>query len=246
MSLRLQRTLVVLAGLLISGAMVLLGLWQMDVFRSQGRQTADDLARQPPVVLTSHLTGTDASSVFGRQVRVTGTFLPAEQFHAGSRYPLRVVTAFQIENGPVVPVVRGLRGRLAEAPAPPPGTVTVTGVILPSENEPDRSGTPAQDLPDDTIPKIRLPQVAQSWPSPLMNGYITLGEADAKVQGIEPAPVVLPEFEGRARNSGYALQWWVFAGGALVFSVVVARSLKEPSGPSGPAERPVVDPGATD
>ena len=41
--------------------------------------------------------------------------------------------------------------------------------------------------------------------------------------GLEPAESKLPEVEGTAMHQGYALQWWVFAGAAVAFSIVVAR-----------------------
>ncbi|WP_203567507.1 SURF1 family protein [Aestuariimicrobium ganziense] len=227
MSVRFKRVAVVSAGTIVCLAMMVLGLWQMDVFRNQGRQSAEEITKLPPVPLVEHLNDTDASTVFGRQVTLTGSFIPDEQFHAGEAYPLRVVTAFKLDSGQVVAVVRGQRGLSDEVTPAASGPVTVTGVLLPSENDRARGGIPAQDLPGDTIAKIRLAHVAQYWPGPLVNGYVTLSEADAKSQGLQPAPVVLPELEGRARNGGYALQWWVFAAAALAFSIVVARSIKE-------------------
>jgi len=223
----LRRVLVVAAGVLVCLGMVALGLWQMDVFRAQGRASAAELTAMAPVPLTEHLEGTDAGSVFGRQVILTGEFLGEHQITVGTSYPVRVATAFRLSDGTHVAVVRGQIGKGGTASPAPTGRVSVTGILLPSENEPDRS-TPAPGLPEGTVPRLRLATVAQRWPSPLVNGYVTLNAEDATAQHMTPATVVLPELEGSARNGGYALQWWVFAAAALVFSVLVARSIKDP------------------
>ena len=47
--------------------------------------------------------------------------------------------------------------------------------------------------------------------------------AESAAQGLEPAPVVLPEGSGRLRNGAYALQWWVFAAFAVGLAIRMAR-----------------------
>ena len=86
----------------------------------------------------------------------------------------------------------------------------------------------------DGIGSVRIPQLAQRWPGPLVEGYVTLGPADAQTQGLQPAPTLLPEGRGRLRNGAYALQWWLFAGFTLVMAVRMARDVGRSPAP-GPA-----------
>lgn len=72
---------------------------------------------------------------------------------------------------------------------------------------------------------MRLAQLAQLWPEPLIPGFITLDSAEAARQGLQPAAVNLPTGEGSWRNSGYALQWWVFALFALGMTIKIAQGM---------------------
>ena len=70
---------------------------------------------------------------------------------------------------------------------------------------------------------LRVQELAQTWPSPLVGGYVTLSAADSAAQGLAEAPLLLPAAEGSPTHRGYALQWWVFAAGAIAFGVYTAR-----------------------
>ena len=72
---------------------------------------------------------------------------------------------------------------------------------------------------------VRVPELAQTWPGPLVDGFVTLSADDAARQGLEPAPLALPEGRGRLRNGAYAMQWWLFAGFAVVMAARIARDL---------------------
>lgn len=72
---------------------------------------------------------------------------------------------------------------------------------------------------------VRLPQLAQLWPQPLLPGFITLDAPAAARQGLQPATVSLPTGEGSWRNSGYALQWWAFALFTLGMSIRIAQGM---------------------
>ena len=71
-----------------------------------------------------------------------------------------------------------------------------------------------------------MTQLAQQWPGPLIDGFVTLSAADATAQGLEPAQARLPEARGRLRNAAYAGQWWLFAAFTLVMAVRMARDLR--------------------
>ena len=218
--LRVRQALIVLVGLVLAGVMVLLGLWQLDVYHAQGQAQASRRASQPPVELsTVAQAGAAVADGYGRPVTMTGRYLPEAQVLvplADSPGSYRVVSGLRLPDGDVVPVVRGVLTGLA-APAPPPGDQAASGLLLPSEE------APAGDLPAGQLSSVRIPTLAQQWPGPLVSGFVTLSAADAAAQGLAPAPVELPQASGRLRNGAYALQWWVFAAFALGLAIRMAR-----------------------
>lgn len=211
---------VILVGLMLAGVMVVLGIWQLDVYHSQGRAQSERRAAEPAVPLASVA---QPSAVigegYGRQVTFSGHYLPDVQLlvpldDAGTGY--RVLSALQLDTGGVLPVVRGVVPAAA-LPALPAGTIEGTGVLLPSEE------APPGELPANQLSSVRIPTLAQQWPGPLLTGYVTLSATEAAAQGLPPAPLDLPQSSGRLRNGAYALQWWVFAAFAVGMAVKVAR-----------------------
>lgn len=222
MPLRVKQSLVLLAGVLAAAVMVGLGLWQLQVFTDQGNASAQARAQQPPAPLLDFV-GTDGTvgDIYGKPVSVSGRYLPDQQQRVlGSDGVVRVLSALELTDGRVLPVVRGTVPQGAAAPTPPSGERTEVGIFLPSEaanDDPLASGY--------TLGSVRLPQLAQLWRQPLLPGFITLDGPASAAQGLSPATVSLPEGEGSWRNSGYALQWWVFALFALGMTGKIAHSM---------------------
>jgi surfeit locus 1 family protein len=211
--------LIVAGGVVVALVMGWLGLWQAQVFVDQGKSAAAAITGEPVRTLDASVTGDDIGDLWGHTVAVTGHYLPAQQvLVVGEDGSARVVTAFQLGDGRVVATARGV-GRGTEVP--PGGDLTQTGVFLPTEAAADRT------VPAGTYGSVRLQALAQVWPQPVVSGYLTLDAAEAKAQGLTPAPVVLPTLQGKERNAGYALQWWAFAAFALVMSVLVARNYRK-------------------
>ena len=127
---------------------------------------------------------------------------------------VRLLTAFQLADGRVVAIVRGLGPADGDGPAPPSGAVTQTGIFLPTEAAADHA------VPPGTYASVRLPQIVQEWPQRLVPGFVTLDRDQAQAQGLYPATAILPTGEGSLQNLGYALQWWVFAAFALLYGIV--------------------------
>lgn len=220
---RLRQAAVVAVGVVLAAVMVLLGLWQLDVYHEQGRRSADRRAAAPAVPLGSVApAGAPVRDGYGRAVTFTGHYEPALQLLvpvAGQPSRFRVLTGLRQPDGSVVPVVRGLVVG-GSSPIPPPGSLDQTGVLLPSEDDADRTSLPAGQLA-----AVRLPALAQTWPGPLINGYVTLSASGAAAQQLDVAVPDLPEGRGRLQNGAYAIQWWVFAAFALGMAVRIARDL---------------------
>ena len=219
MKTRLQQVLLVTVGAVAAIVCVILGLWQMQVFVDGGNRTIAERAAQAPVSLAENMDAHDITGdVFGKPVFAEGRYVPQLQFiiQDSEDQPRRVLAALELADGRVLPVVRGVVAEGAAVPPPPPGTVVQTGILLPGEGDVDAG--------PDALESVRLPLLAQKWPDHhLVPGFITLTADDAEAQGLEPAPVHLPEGEGSVRNSAYALQWWVFGAFALGLSLRIAH-----------------------
>lgn len=217
----LKQTGVVALGVVLAAAMVVLGVWQLDVYQRQGNDAALRRAAAPPVALSAVAPpGGTVDDGYGRRVTFSGTYEPGLQVVVPGDRGYRVLTGLRQADGSVVAVVRGAEPGPG-SPVPPTGTVSRTGVLLPSEETAESTAV----LPDGQIGSVRLPTLAQTWPSPLVNGFVTLDADGSSAEGLSPVEVDLPEGQGRLRNGAYALQWWVFAAFALGMSIRVARDI---------------------
>lgn len=215
---RSKQVLLVGVGALLAGVMVFLGLWQMQVFVDKGNRSVEDRAAQSPVPLAEHLgSAGEVGDIYGKQVTFTGVYLPEQEIRIPSVNGNRVLTALQLHDGRILAVVRGLAIGSTSA-APPTGEITGSGLFLPGEGD-------AEGVPDGSLRTVRMPLLAQMWPQQLVPGFVTLNPDESAAQGMVGAPVKLPGGEGSIQNSGYALQWWVFAAFALGMSIKLAHSL---------------------
>lgn len=225
----IKQIAIIVLGCALGAGMAMMGIWQLNVYHEQGAEASAARANQAPVPLTSIAApGTRVTDGYGRAVEFTGTYDPELQVLvplAGSTSQLRLVTALRLADGGTLAVVRGLvPADSTEAPTSPPGQVTHTGVLLPSEEAgepmPTSGSTPR-------LPSVRVPQLAQTWPGPMVDGYVVLSSTDAESEGLAPPPLVLPEGQGRLRNSAYAAQWWIFGLFAILMSAKIARDIGE-------------------
>jgi surfeit locus 1 family protein len=222
---RLRALLVVLLGIALAAGMVIAGLWQLRVYQHQGAQAAARRAAEPPVPLTAVApAGAPVKDGYGRTVTVRGSYEATHQILspvADRAGEYRVVTLLRQDDGSAVAVVRGVVPESSAAPAPAPleGPQTQSGILLPSEEAAAEAG----ELEE--MGAIRVPQLAQQWPGPLVEGFVTLAPAEASAQDLEPAVVALPEGRGRLRNGAYALQWWMFAAFTVVMAIRIARDV---------------------
>jgi surfeit locus 1 family protein len=221
---------IVVLGCVIAGVMAVLGIWQLRVYEQQGAEASAARAAQAPVPLASVApAAARVTEGYCLSVRFTGSYDPGLQVLVpltGSTERLRVVTGLRQVDGSTVAVVRGLVPAItAEPPAPPAGEVTQVGVLLPSEEAGDRLTPTGSGV----LPSVRVPLLAQTWPGPMVDGYVVLSAADAQAGGLSPAPLLLPEGPGRLRNGAYAAQWWIFGLFAIAMSARIARDIGERS-----------------
>ena len=220
MNTRLKQILIVGVGAVAAAEMIVLGLWQMQVFVDKGNRSVEDRAAQAAVPLSEHVASDgEVGDIYGKQVTFTGEYLPEQTVLIPTADGVRVLTAVALADGRILPVVRGLAANDEPYAAPPTGVVTETGLFLPGEGDPDGV------VPDGTLRSVRMPLLAQKWPQQLIPGFVTLNAEESSAQGMQQAPVSLPSGEGSARNSGYALQWWVFAAFALGMAIKLAHTL---------------------
>jgi len=239
---RFSWVLVLLLAAGLTTGMVLMGLWQLRVYERQGANVAMQRAAEPPLPLSAVApAGAKVRDGYGRSVTFAGQYEAEHQILVADpdvtdRY--RVVTLLRQDDGSAVAVVRGIATETSAAP--PTGRQEQVGVLLPSEPAPDQQ-------PDGAITSVRVTQLAQQWPGPLIDGFVTLSGGNATAQGLEPAQARLPEARGRLRNAAYAGQWWLFAAFTLVMAVRMSRDLRlealdtptEPSdAPTAPTDAP--------
>ena len=222
MPLRVRQSLIIGLGVVVAAVMTWLGFWQLQVFTDEGNASVQARAQQPAVPLLDQV-GADGTvgDIYGKPVTVQGRYLSDDQQRVlGPDGVVRLLSAFQLADGRVLPVVRGTIATGDSIPPVPLGTLTQVGIFLPSEPATDHALTTGY-----VLGSVRLAQLAQLWPQPLMPGFITLGADEASRQGLQPASVSLPMGDGSWRNSGYALQWWVFALFGLGMTIKIAQSM---------------------
>lgn len=223
MSLRFRRILTVLLGVMVAGVMLVLGVWQMASFQRSVVDVAEERASQPPVTLASNIRADGTiEDIYGRRVEFSGQIVPDEQLLVGTQWPLRVVVPLEMTDGQIVPLVLGTTDEPLEIAES--GILDIEGIFTAGDSVGELDAP--SDAPSGTVPSLRLQELVQQWPQPMIAGYVTLDAGGAATFGLAPALVELPEAQGTSMHQGYALQWWVFAAASIAFSIVIARGLK--------------------
>lgn len=224
-----------------------LGWWQLSSFGAAAPARPD----RAPVVGIDRVTSPggrlDAGDI-GRRVRARGEWDGEGQLlvpgrERGGRPGVLVVTPLRTGAG-LLPVVRGWVPAAGDALPPPAGTVEVTGLLQRSEEEPSGAAVTGT-LPAGQVPYVATVTLLSALPydaDDLYDGFVVLRgqsppdpDAPAQVAARETAA---PGSGQRWRNLAYALQWWLFAGAAVVFwATVLRRESREP----GPAPAPAGD-----
>ena len=206
-----------------------LGAWQLGVARDRGAERArQELASRPATPLDDVLRPQQPFPVSadGRAVLVRGSYdrsrqvLVADRLQHG-RPGWWVVGALRTTGGGWLPAVRGWVPTPDDARADPDlapeGVVDLSGVLQPD----DAPNDAAAELPEGQLAALDAAELVNRWGSPIYNGFLVVGtERPAPTAAAaQPERVPLPTVQptGLAwRNAAYAVQWWVFAGFAVV------------------------------
>jgi cytochrome oxidase assembly protein ShyY1 len=222
----------VLGGIVVFAvACGLLADWQLH--RLAGRHAANHLisanlhARPTPVGDALAVGRDPAEAREWHPVRATGHWDVSRQLLVRLRpyngdVGFYVVTPLVTDNGPAVLVNRGWvpagagGTSVPHVPAPPEGTVTVTGRLRPTEPRATGSAPPRGQ-----ITRIDVPTIARTLPYAVYGGFL---ELTAQVPKPAKAPHVIPSPEPtEGPNLLYAVQWVLFALMGFGGYVVLAR-----------------------
>jgi cytochrome oxidase assembly protein ShyY1 len=225
-----------------AAVMVMLGNWQLSRYRERAaiNDRIDRAERMPPAALSDVLPSAadapgaagppPASDVVWTRVTVTGRYDDTNTAlvrgrTVDGRVGFEVVTPLVLADGSAVLVDRGWvpptdGGATAQpaVPAAPTAAVTVVGRVRTSESQ-----AGAVDRRNGRIEtrRIAVPRLAGELPYPTYGGYLLL---DQQTPPADPAFSAVPvRHENDWQNGGYVVQWWLFAGMALVGYAWLAR-----------------------
>jgi cytochrome oxidase assembly protein ShyY1 len=232
------------AVLVVVVACGLLGAWQLDRARDQRDQSARaatnaDLAvveLDTVLPLGAELRLDD----LGRPVEVRGHYDPGAQLVVPGRdldgaTGSLVLDALVTDDGSAVMVIRGWRAGSASdpAPAPPTGSVVVTGWLGASERPPS-----AEMLPAGQVGSVHVPTLVNLVPYALRDGFVAATSEDPSAPGTGAGLIDLPppvRIEGGGlplQNVFYAIEWWVFGLAAVVLWGSAVRRRNDPIRPA--------------
>jgi cytochrome oxidase assembly protein ShyY1 len=221
----------------LAGVCFQLGQWQMhrlEERRADNEVIKRHLAMDPAPLSTVVGPGEKVDDQLAwTRVRATGTYDVEHEvtvtFTTRDGSPgVDVVTPLVMSDGSAVLVNRGWLAtqntseRPDDIPAPPTGTVTVTGWLRPNSEADDRAVEPR----DGQVRAVSSAGMASSMPHDLVSGYLNLRSQEppaATPLELEPRPEL-----GQGPHFFYGLQWWFFGALAVLGLFWFARTeLKE-------------------
>jgi cytochrome oxidase assembly protein ShyY1 len=224
-------------------AFVFLGLWQFE--RLMGRREANDTirARQAmgvvPIdqVMGAGSTPDQANDAVFRQVTVTGTYAVDDQVLIRNRTNSGspgywVVTPLTTAPGEAVAINRGWipiqvgDGAGPDLYAAPSGTVTVTGLVVGSQEQSGLGITDPEGERLATLSRVDVPRLQQQVADDLYPMFVNLVAQDPAQADVLPEPVPPPELtDGSHLN--YTGQWFIFATlTVIVYPLLLRRTAR--------------------
>lgn len=195
-----------------TAAMTWMGFWQLSLFDTRQHEDAVAMLRRDPVPLSQAI-GPDQAfpgDGVGRPVTFSGTYAVDDTFVV-QRPTARptVVTPLRTASGSLMFVQRGFGDDL-DTPTPR-GRVTVTGFLEPNDPEVRPLDRRRRTNGFDSATLVN------QFDRDLYSAYVVL-ESQDPAETLAPVQPPLPDpgtWTG-LRNLLYAIQWWVFAGFAVL------------------------------
>jgi surfeit locus 1 family protein len=256
--------------LVVVVTMINLGFWQLRRLDEKRSSNAEVTAamHKPAEALDELLpagaatTPEDIKSVEYRSVIVTGIYRPDEQVLINNRTNngapgFWVVTPLVLADGTAVAINRGWipYSYTADGPwvdfAPPTGTVSVRGMVLPSQVR-DTNGLVSSPKDADqgtlrALARLDVGRLAQQITEKVPPLYVNL-DTQVPKQGDLPVPVPPPELS-EGPHLGYAIQWFAFSLLTLIVYPLLLRrfarrrrmdgddaKIIDATGPAGPVD----------
>ncbi|MGZ4141376.1 MAG: SURF1 family cytochrome oxidase biogenesis protein [Actinomycetota bacterium] len=219
-------------------ACVELGFWQLRRLDERKARNAaiSSHIHETAVPIADVVDSAETSALEYRHVTVRGRFDVTQEVSLGGRAlndrpGSDLLTPIVTPDGRALIVNRGFvpLGVSSSAAAPPSGDVTVTGILLPSEQR----GLFGQTEPAaghlTTFVRVDVGRIGRQLPYALLAPVYMLETAQAPAQ-----PGALPQIEpftpdlSNGPHLSYAIQWFLFASGATIAFVVLAiRTARE-------------------
>ena len=217
--------------IVFSGTCVELGLWQLR--RLDQRKTLNSAIssniRLPVAPLQDAL---DTGHALYRRVTVTGRYdVSQEILLTGRAFNGRpgsdVLTPLRLADGHALIVNRGFISISVSTPgtpatSPPGGSVTVTGILLPSEHRGFLGQAEPVGTHLTTIVRIDVPRIRQQLPYDVVPEYLLLSSQTPQQLNNVPQPETFTPDLSNGPHLSYAIQWFFFSAFAVTAYVVIA------------------------
>ena len=219
-----------LATALLVVLLVNLGLWQLR--RLDDRREANDRVTErstlAPVAGSADLFDTgDTAALEWRPVTVTGLYDAANVLvilgrSDGGTAGTHSLVPLRGEDGSVWLVNRGFVPLVAETPAPPEGSVTVTGWLRSTQTRRTLGAIDSTDPGAVEYHRFDVELISRRLEGDVAPMWLQLATEEPRPAGASPAPVPLPPLDEGSHLS-YAGQWFRFAAIAAGGWIVVLR-----------------------
>ncbi|MBE1564297.1 SURF1 family protein [Nonomuraea africana] len=231
--------------LLVIPAFVFLGQWQFGRYEERSANSdvvTRNLNAKPVPIGELVAPGQDVDHRDRyRSVTIQGSYDPAQSLLVrrrtqNSQLGFYVLTPMVTGEGQAVLVNRGwvkagaTADALPEVPPAPPGRVSVTGMLRPSETEASSGIRNRGQLPPGQVLLINIDAIGKGLPYELVGGYVSLTE-QRPATSPAPEPVPPPDVgAGGGLNFAYGIQWWLFIGVAVGgWLLMIRREVKDRS-----------------
>lgn len=209
-----------------------LGLWQLHrlddkrafnaLVTARTRETVKDLAVMWPVDTVDPNTIAEWS-----RVRMTGMYVPSKSVTIINRSQDGVagydsVVPLKLEDGRTVLINRGFVPLATAEPAPPEGSVTITGYVRASQKRSALGPIDSVDVASREFQRFDVPLIAKRLPGEVLPFFVQSISEDPSPPGQWPSPVRLPELS-EGPHLSYAFQWFFFCLVAITAWVIVVR-----------------------